>query len=712
MASSDDGMISNTSGNRTIHEVIESRVSRRSFLRGVSAATVAGALTVGAGGLASIVPVLADGRRHRPLLGFQSIAPGFVDDLVVPPGYNWEVLISWGDPVSDGPSFKHDASNTAVEQAEQWGMHNDGIVYFPFDRRYGDRDDEDHDHGNGRGHGNDDDNDDRGRDRSSRHGLIVQNNEYTDDVLLFRDGLANWNSEKTKKSQNAHGVSVIEVKQRHGCWEVVRPSSYARRITGQSAIKIGGPAAGDDRLRTSSDPSGRRVLGTFNNCAMGYTPWGTYLACEENFNGYFLRENGQQTQSEKRYGIGSSSAYLWHTTDTRFKANVEPNEPNRFGWVVEIDPFDPHSTPVKRTAIGRFKHEGAWVQEARDGRVVVYSGDDEQFEYIYRYVSKDPWRKMIKRGKSPLDEGTLYVARFDPDPLGDSGKFRGVWLPLTPGNPALAAATSPSTGQLGWTLNDILINTRTASDIVGATPMDRPEWIDTFPDTLTGIATLTNNTARGPQTTVNPRTSVPYQVMVPPFDVANPRSSNTFGHIIRWSYRRDRTENTFAWDIFALAGDPDPSFPVPDDGSNIVGDKYGSPDGIYVAPSGRLWIQTDVSGSSISPLNNPRTGPYGTYGNNQMLCADPVTKETRRFLTGPHVSEITGVFVTPDEKTMFVGIQHPGEAPSGNNDPLNPRRYSTWPDANENLDPNDVRFGRPRSSLIVIRKDNGGVIGS
>jgi uncharacterized protein len=573
-------------------------------------------------------------------------------------------LIAWGDPVSDGPAFKQDASNSAAEQAEQWGMHNDGMVYFPIN--------------------------------GSRRGLLVQNNEYTDDVLLFSDGTAGWNAEKTAKSLNAHGVSIVEVTNKsYGCddddeddhrggrtrkeWRVVRPSKYARRITGQTPIDIGGPAAGDTRLKTSADPTGKRVLGTLNNCAMGFTPWGTYLACEENFNGYF-RKTGAQTAMERRYGITAAGfGYLWHTTHPRFNADVEPNEANRFGWVTEIDPFKPKSTPVKRTALGRLKHEGAWVQEAHDGRVVVYMGDDEQNEYIYRYVSKLPWRKSFRASIHPLDEGTLYVAKFLADGTGQ-------WLPLTPENPALA----------GKSLNDILINTRAAADAVGATMMDRPEWIDTFPDKLTAIATLTNNSRRGTSSASvnNPDGSSAAASARPPVDAVNPRTNNAYGHIVTWSYYRDWTEPTFRWDIFALCGDPT----VAAHGSTVIGDKYGSPDGIYVAPSGRLWIQTDVSGSTQN------TGAYAGFGNNQMLCADPEIRETRRFLVGPVQCEITGVFVTPDERTMFVGIQHPGEAPSGALNPANPKQFSNWPDG--------PGGGRPRSSCIVITKDDGGRIGS
>ena len=455
-------------------------------------------------------------------------------------------------------------------------------------------------------------------------------------------------------------------------------------------MKIGGPVGqsgeetADPRLITSADPSGRHVLGTLNNCAMGFTPWGTYLACEENFNGYF-RKTGTLNQLEQRYGINASGAgYQWHTTDKRFDVNQEPNEINRFGWVVEFDPFNPRSTPVKRTALGRLKHEGAWVQETRDGKLVVYMGDDEQFEYIYRFVSNRRWSSAIRRGISPLDDGILYVARFNEDGTGD-------WLPLTPGSPGLE----------DWSLNDILINTRSAADAVGATPMDRPEWIDTFPEALTVVGTLTNNSNRGIAGT-NPRTGQPNS----PVDASNPRggpavapdqpAGNPYGHIIRWKYANDFSEPTFYWDLFALGGDP----AVPGHGSTINGDKFGSPDGIYVAPSGRLWIQTDVSASTIN------SGNYAGFGNNQMLCADPTSGEVRRFLVGPNACEVTGVFVTPDERTMFVGIQHPGEPASGNHtaNGSDPKAISSWPDGDEG--------GRPRSSCLVITKDDGGPIGS
>ncbi|MFY4727630.1 PhoX family protein [Nitrospira sp. BLG_2] len=662
---------SNSSDNEHFQDIVNACLSRRDFLTGGIAAAAAASL----GGLEALlkaVPVSAQetgedtddeekaeqGGRRKQVLGFESVPVSSVDEVVVPKGYTAEVLIAWGDPVSNGPAFKQDASNTAEDQARQWGMHNDGIVYFPILR--------------------------------SQRGLIVQNNEYTDDGLLFPDGVNNWTAEKTKKSLNAHGVSIIEVakrsgfrfdvRSRRGKWDVVRPSRFARRITGMTPIDIGGPAAGDPRLVTSDDPTGTRVLGTLNNCAMGHTPWGTYLACEENFNGYF-RKNGPQTELEKRYGItATGSGYSWHTTDKRFQVDEEPNEPNRFGWVVEIDPFKPHSTPVKRTALGRLKHEGAWVQEARNGKVVVSMGDDERNEYIYRYVSNLPWRQAHRQDINPLDDGILYVAKFHTDGTGE-------WLPLTTDNPRLA----------GWSLNDILVNTRGAADAAGATMMDRPEWIDTFPRQLTAIATLTNNNRRGttPPSVNNPDGSSAAGSARPQTDAVNPRPVNNYGHIIRWYYRQDWTEPTFGWDIFALCGDP----ANPAHGATIFGDPYGSPDGIYVDPGGLLWIQTDVSTSTIN------AGAYAGFGNNMMLAADPETRETRRFLVGPNQCEITGICMTPDRRTMFVGIQHPGERPDDQpGDPSNPKQFSSWPDGPSG--------GRPRSALIAVTKDDGGEIGS
>ena len=635
MSPVDDNIVSNPSDNPRFSAVLDAALRRRSILvGGVAAAT---ATFLGAGG---VLPAGAASRGpgRRPLLGFTGVAPSTADTVVIPPGYTARVLIAWGDPLSDGPAFLPDAANSAADQERQWGMHNDGLHFFPLS-------------GGGAG---------------MRRGLLVQNHEYTDDGLLFPDGVADWTAAKTAKSLAAHGVSVIELRRGQDGWRVARPSRFARRVTGATPITPGGPAAGHPLLQTSADPAGRTVLGTLNNCAHGHTPWQTYLACEENFNGYF-RKTATPTTLEARYGISAAGfGYLWHTTDSRFQVDTEPNEPNRFGWVTEIDPLRPASTPIKRTALGRLKHEGATVVEASDKRVVVYMGDDERFEYIYRYASNRPWHEAFARRSHPLDDGVLSVARFHADGTGE-------WLPLTPDNPALSGFAG---------LPDILIRTRQAADAVGATKMDRPEWIDVDPRSGYVYCTLTNNSQRG-------------GTGRPPVDAANPRANNVYGHIIRWRYALDFTEPTFTWDIFALAGDP----AVGAHGSTISGDKYGSPDGFYVSPAGRLWIQTDVSTSTID------AGAYAGFGNNQMLCADPGTGETRRFLVGPRQCEITGVVVTPDERTMFVGIQHPGERPDDQpGDPANPKEFSSWPDGPSG--------DRPRSATLIITKDDDGPIGS
>ena len=651
MSSFDDELVSNISNNQTFEQVLQARVSRRSVLGGgVTAAAAVSASLGGVGALLNAVPAEASGGRGKPRLGFEGIPPaawtgtapvggGEFDKVVVPKGYTAQVLIAWGDPVSNGPVFKQDASNTSADQEQQWGMHNDGMVYFPL--------------------------------LGSSHGLLVQNHEYTDDVLLFNDGTAGWNEEKTKKSQAAHGVGIIEVRKRRGKWEVVRPSFFARRITAYTPISIGGPAAGHDLLKTSADTTGTRALGTINNCAMGYTPWGSYLACEENFNGYF-RKTGTQTELERRYGITSGGAgYQWHTTDTRFNANVEPNEAHRFGWVTEIYPYMPYSTPVKRTALGRFKHEGAWVQEARDGRVVVYSGDDEVLRVHLPVCFEVPLEGVVPARNSPARRGHAVRRQVQPRRHGRM----------------VAADTRKSEAEPPHLGGDLDQHARCRGP--RGCHEDGPPRVDRH---LPGQAHGDRNVdEQHPSRRCFAGAAGCAEL---PVDPPNPRTNNVYGHIVQWSYYKDWTEPTFYWEMFALAGDPANAA----HGSTVVGDKYGSPDGIYVDPAGLLWIQTDVSGSTIN------TGAYAGFGNNQMLAADPDTRETRRFMTGPNVCEITGVFMTPDRRTMFVGIQHPGEAPSGANDPANTKRYSNWPGSEAG--------GRPRSATVVVTKDDGGVIGS
>ena len=579
-------------------------------------------------------------------LGYSAVPVSTEDTLVVPPEYEAQVLYRWGDSVGSSagaPLFKSDASNNWEEQSLQAGMHHDGMAYFAVD-------------------GN------------SRHGLLAINHEYTDDGLLHPDGMQVWSKEKVLKSQAAHGVSVIEVVERLGKWQVMPNSRYARRITANTPMTISGPAQSHALLRTAADPTGARVLGTVNNCAAGLTPWGTYLTCEENWNGYFSAQE-KPSEDELRYGLRAKGwGYRWHEHDERFDAAKHPNEPHRFGWVVEIDPFNPAQTPVKRTALGRLKHEGATTTLARDGRVVVYMGDDERFEYVYKFVSRD----AVKPGgysanQNLLDHGTLYVARFD-------AQGYGRWIALTHGENGLTAENGFQDQA------DILIRTRQAADVAGATRMDRPEWIAVNPQTGEVFATMTNNSARGQPGREE--------------DGANPRGDNIMGHIIRWregaNGSGDAASTEFRWMHFALAGDPQAS--KPQHRGNIMGDMYGSPDGLAFDEGGLLWIQTDVSTSAM------HQGAYTAMGNNMMLCADPVSGETKRFLTGPRGCEITGIAFTPDRRFVFINIQHPGETASERSDALRPHAVSQWPDG--------PKGGRPRSATVVIHRKDGGIVGT
>ena len=437
---------------------------------------------------------------------------------------------------------------------------------------------------------------------------------------------------------------------------------------------ITGPARGHSLMKTRADSRGERVLGTMQNCANGYTPWGTYLTCEENWSDIFTNPGGNISALEKRYGIGKSEdSYRWSEVDERFNSEKNPNEPNRFGWVVEIDPFDPKSTPRKHTALGRFKHEGAKVTIAPDGRLAVYMGDDQRFEYIYKFVSKNRYQPGNRAANMRLlEEGTLYVARFNENGSGD-------WLALVHGQNGLTAANGFADQ------GEVLVKTRMAADLVGATKMDRPEWITADPFTAGSIyCTLTNNSQRG-------------QEGKPAADAANPRANNLFGHIIHWQEADgDGTKLSFKWDILVLAGNKQAA--KSEHKGNINGDDFGSPDGLAFDSRGVLWIQTDVSTSTLNMKE------YAGMGNNQMVATVLGSNEYRRFLTAPNGSEVTGIAFTPDNKTMFINIQHPGEPSKGDSDPARPTAVSTWPDG--------AAAGRPRAATVVITKNDGGVIGS
>ncbi len=664
-----DDIDDNPTNNTSLDEIITSHLSRRKLLKiggaGASLAFLSGLYTPSrVAATTADASAIADS-SFGPLLGFTSVPLGVgvndVDAVTVPPGYTASVLYSWGDPVSDGPAFAFDASQDWQAQSVQAGMHHDGIFFFP--RR-------------------------KGEDDSDR-GVLCINHEYVDQGLLFTDGMTTFNPEKVRKSIASHGVSVIEVRRKRGKWSVVRPSDRARRITGSTPIRIVGPAAGSPLLQTADDPTGTTVLGTLNNCGSGASPWGTYVTCEENFNGYFGWDGTYtRTPQQARYGIVANGFdYRWHLHDPRFNVRINPNEANRFGWMVEIDPYKPTSVPQKLTAMGRFKHESAAFATTTDGRAVVYSGDDERNNYIYKFVGSVPIERALRNKVSPLAEGTLYVARFDAgDVVGDE-MGTGAWIPLAPSNPALS----------GMSIDDILVHARVAADLAGATKMDRPEWVTVAPDGRV-YATLTNNSRRGRITTdpaENPNSLA---------DEANPRAAtgngNVYGSIVRWSENGDADALTFTWDIFILAGDP--ANPAGLDGympgGNINGATFGSPDGIWADRDGRIWIQTDMS--------VPGVGAYINMPNAVMVAADPTTKEVRRFLVGPKSCEVTGVCTTPDQRTMFVDIQHPGETLSFTTVPGFEQAISNWPDYKP------IGQGRPRSSTVIVTKNDGGIIGT
>jgi len=633
---------SNRSSNPSIHDV--SDPARRQVLRGGLGLAVTGLL-------APLAGCAGIGAAGGPLLGFKSVPAGTADAVRVPEGYSVQVIAAWGEPAGlsgEDHAFRFDAGNSAAQQETQLGMHHDGIHFFRHPLTPA----------------------------ASTAGLLVMNHEYADDGLLHTDGMKTWNAQKVRKAQAAHGVSVIEVEQKNGRWEVVRPSPWARHITAYTPMAVGGPAAGHALMRTAADPSGRRVLGTLNNCGSGITPWGTYLTCEENFIFYF-RGPDQPDAHQARWGLrrGDPVGYRWHEHDERFDAARHPNEPNRFGWVVEIDPNDASSAPVKRTALGRAAHEGATVAVTKDRRAVIYMGEDARFEYIYKFVTRDaikpaaPGLSAARANAELLDHGTLYVARFDAD-----GKGR--WLPLVHGQGPLTAANGFADQ------GEVLVKSRQASDLLGGTKMDRPEWIDIDRQGWV-YCTLTNNSNRG-----GPN--------MPGTDPANPRANNTMGHIIRWKEAGDFDGLAFEWNHFVLAGDP--KLERADAKGNVGGDAFACPDGLWTDARGVLWIQTDMSTSAMG------RGDLVNLGNNAMLAADPRTGEIRRFLVGPVGCEVTGATATPDGRTMFINIQHPGESPSERSDPDNPRRFSNWPDQRPD--------GRPRSATVVIRKNDGGVIGT
>ena len=622
--------IDNSSRETTIGELIERRLSRRGVLAGLAGTALAS--TLGKAAVAQTGP---------STFTFKEVPHGNDATHHVPDEYEVQVLIRWGDPVLPG-GVPHDPSNqSASAQALQFGYNNDflGLHALPAGSTSNDR------------------------------FLLVVNHEYTNTNLMF-PGIGEGREARLRVDPNqaaiemaAHGGAVLEIARDGGRWKVVDGSRYARRIDVNTSMRIAGPASGHARMKTSADPTGTAVFGMFGNCAGGETPWGTWLTCEENVNFYFAGEAAKHPDPvlAARYGLGRT-AYAWSRYADRFDLAKEPNEPHRFGWVVEIDPYDPTWQPAKRTALGRFAHEGAHHAVAKDGRVVCYMGDDSRGEYVYKFVTAKPWSPTDRAAnRDLLDEGTLHVARFD-----EGGKM--VWLPLVHGQ-------GPLTAENGFAnQGDVVIAARRAADLLKATPMDRPEDIE--PNKVNGrvYVALTNNGSRKPEE-VNP---------------ANPRAKNDHGHILEMTPKDgDHGSTEGSWDILLAAGRPGVD---PGTSYNPATSAEGwltCPDNITFDSKGRLWIATDSS-----EIAGTADGLYACD------LAGPGRALTRQFFVAPKGSEVCGPTLTPDDRTLFLAIQHPGEGKGSSFETPTTR----WPDFKDGAP--------PRPAVIAITKKDGGVIGS
>jgi secreted PhoX family phosphatase len=603
----------------SFEQVLEEALTRRDFLRWALGAT-----------LVLAAPAWLEGMAHAAPVGFTPVRLSREDRVTVPGGYVAQVLVRWGDPLfPDAPPFEPGRLRPEA-QALQFGYNCDFVAFLPLPA---------------------------GTPQAGA-GLLWVNHEYTDPRRMFgHDPEGQPTRENVDTELAAHGGSVVEVRRgADGSWSVLRSSSFNRRVTGETLCLITGPAAGHEWLRTREDPTGTRVRGTLNNCAGGKTPWGTVLTCEENFHAYFanagsLAPDDPRTRVHARYGVPrGASPRRWEIHHKRFDVAQEPNEPFRFGWVVEVDPSDPTSVPRKRTALGRFRHEGATVVVSRDGRVVVYSGDDDRFEHVYKFVSRERYRPGDRsQNLTLLDEGTLFVARFQPDGT-------GAWLPLVFGS-------GPLTPENGFhSQAEVLLNTRGAADLLGPTKMDRPEDIEANPVTGAVYVVCTNNTQRTPE-----------QV-----DAANPRPRNRHGHVLEiFEDGGDHAATQFRWRVFLLCGDPreaDTDFAgFPKDRVSPI----SCPDNVAFDRAGNLWIATD--------------GQPATLGYNDALYVTPVfgpeRGRVRQFLSGPVGCEVCGPEFSPDGRTLFCAIQHP---------------TGRWPDGSL----------PPRPSVVAVRHRAGRVVGT
>ncbi|MFG5384098.1 PhoX family protein [Yoonia sp. R2-816] len=599
-------------------EVVEAAISRRGFLRGV-VAYGSGAAVMGSG----LLYGTSVDAQTVSRFGFTPIPIATDGTVHVPEGYTWQPVAKWGQPLfSDAEPFDPQNAVGVASSDRVFGENTDGMEAFVVGGRQ----------------------------------VIAVNHEYVNTKINLPqnvDGVPT-SADDVLTLQNMQGVTVMEVAEGPDGWDIVVDSDLNRRITHNTPMTLAGPAAGHPLVQTAADPAGTTALGTMNNCGAGKTPWGTYLTCEENFNGYFGSTDPEFERPEDyaRYGIGLEGRYAYEKYDERFDISQNPNEPRRFGYIVEIDPSDPNSTPIKHTALGRFKHENAAAVIAPDGRVVVYMGDDERGEFMYKYVSNGVYTPGGPTSEL-LDDGQLYVAKFDND-------LTGKWVALTPEATGMDEA-------------EIAIFSRVAASKVGATTMDRPEWVAVNPVAAEGYCCLTNNRNRGIKSNAGGDPT--------PVNGPNPRAENNYGQIVRWyPSNDDHGSDTFTWDLYVMAGNPT----VHDDkygGSPNIneGNLFNSPDGMMFDSTGLLWIQTDG--------NDSNADGFAGMGNNQMLAGDPATGQIERFLTGPQGSEVTGLTWSADRRTMFVGIQHP-DAP--------------FPDGEGVL---------PRSTIIAVKRADNAPVG-
>lgn len=613
-------------------DVVALRMSRRDLLR---AGLVAGF------GAASLSATASRAVKSPTGLDFDPLAPGRSDGVRVPKGYSSHVLLRWGDALHSGMDAEPDLGRmTAAEQARRFGYNCDFVGFLPMP--YGSK--------------------------RSDQGLLVVNHEYINPELMFPiERLDQISAEQVAACMEAMGLSVVEVKMTDGIWSYVRGSRHNRRLTGTTPVLFSGPARGSARMRTSAHPDGTTGTGTMHNCSAGTTPWGTVLSAEENFQDMFGNAQAladpADHRSALRYGLSDKlSQYGFERHLDRLDCGKEPHEAYHFGWVIEVDPYDPKWRPRKRTTLGRFRHEAATTHVGRNGRVVLYSGDDARFEYVYKFVCARPFNPTNRAAnRDLLDDGILYVARFDAD---GSGR----WLPLVHGS-------GPLTRENGFASQaDVVIDARIAADLLGATRMDRPEDIEVNPVNGKVYVVCTNNVDRGVEGHADP-------------DRPNPRRRNEHGHIIEMTEAGDDHAATeFRWDLFMVCGDPaDPATHYAGFDKSLVS-PISCPDNICFDRRGNLWIATDGQEKSV--------------GRRDGFFAVPVAGQERgrliQFAESVEGSEVCGPEFTPDGTTAFLAIQHPGEGSSY------AKPSTRWPDGD----------GPPRPSVIAIRTEDGGVIGS